>query len=64
VIIGHSKRKGYMTQCGNREWVLLIKYINITRVVLDPFVIFKGKCQMRDWWEHFDAGHIAMSLKG
>ena len=43
VIVGRGERKRYMTQCGNREWVSLIECVNITGVVLDPFVIFKGK---------------------
>jgi hypothetical protein len=43
VIVSRSKRKKYITQCGNREWVSLIKYVNILGAVLDPFVIFKGK---------------------
>jgi len=64
VIVGRGERKRYMTQCGNREWVSLIECINITGAVLDPFVIFKGKVQMRDWWDHFDCRHIAVSLKG
>ena len=64
VIVGRSERKRYMTQCGNREWVSLIECINITGAVLDPFVIFKGKVQMRDWWDHFDCGHITVSPKG
>jgi hypothetical protein len=61
VIVSRSKRKKYMTQCGNREWVSLIECVNIAGAVLDPFVIFKGKVQMRDWWDHFSSGHIAVS---
>jgi len=42
----------------------LIECINIEGAVLDPFVIFKGKLQMKDWWDHFSCGHIAVSPKG
>jgi hypothetical protein len=61
VIVSRSERKKYMTQYGNREWVSLIECVNIIGAVLDPFVIFKGKVQMRDWWDYFFSGHITIS---
>jgi hypothetical protein len=44
--------------------VSLIECVNISGAVLDLFVIFKGKVQIRDWWDHFTTGYIAVSANG
>ena len=62
VIISRRERKKYIIQYSNCEQVSLIKCVNITRSVLDPFIIFKGKVQMRDQWDHFTARHIIVSV--
>jgi uncharacterized membrane protein len=64
VIVFRLEQKKYITQCGNREWVSLIECINIVGAVLNSFVIFKGKVQIRNWWDYFATGHIAVSANG
>jgi hypothetical protein len=58
VIVLRSEQKKYMIRGGNRERVSPIECINITGEVLDSCMIFEGKVQMRDWWDHFACGHI------
>jgi hypothetical protein len=48
VIVSRGERKKYIIQYGNHEWVSLIKCVNIIGSVLNLFMIFKGKVQMRD----------------
>jgi hypothetical protein len=43
VIISKYKKKVYMTQPGDREWVSLIKCISLDGRRTQPWVIFKAK---------------------
>ena len=41
VMISKYKKKAYMTQCGNREWVSLIECVSVDGRILSPYIIFK-----------------------
>ena len=64
VIIPKKEISQYMTACGNREWVTLIEAIGLSGRSLKPWVIFKGKQQMKAWWDAFKTGHISVSENG
>jgi hypothetical protein len=40
----------FLIQLGNHEWVTSIEYINSTRWVLPPCIIFKGKVYIKGWY--------------
>lgn len=58
----------FLTQCGNREWASLIECISADGRKLEPWIIFKGKMQQKQWHDHLSeggqGGHIAISDKG
>ena len=43
MISKYEKKKAYMTQCGNRDWVSLIECVSLDGRVLPPWIILKGK---------------------
>lgn len=45
--------KMYMTQLGNREWILLIECISIDRRQTRPWVSFKRKQHQGAYYQHF-----------
>ena len=60
-------KKPHMTQCGNREWVLLLECVSATGQILKPWIIFKGKLIQKAWWDVLLAngdGHIALTENG
>lgn len=60
-----KKRKAYMTQCGNREWVSLIECVSLDGRALNPLVIFKGKLLQKAWKEALHTAiEITMSENG
>ena len=64
VTISRHQLKTSMTQLGNREWVALIECVSLDGKVIKPWVIFKGKQQMKAWREVFTNGHITLSENG
>jgi hypothetical protein len=64
VVVSRKNKKPYMTQQGKREWVSLIECISLDGRVLSPFVIFKCKALLKDWYKNFPGGHIAASNRG
>jgi len=64
VITSKHERKIYMTRPDNREWVSLMKCVSMNGKVLSPWIIFKGKLQMKAWWDVLKTGHIALSENG
>ncbi len=64
VITSKHERKIYMTRPGNQEWVSLMKCVSMNGKVLSPWIIFKGKLQMKAWWDVLKTGHIALSENG
>lgn len=60
----YEKKKAYMTQCGNREWVSLIECVSLDGRLLPPWIIFKGKQLQKAWKEALKEGEIAMSENG
>ena len=64
VIISRHQVKTYMTQPGHREWVSLIECGSLDGKIIKPWVIFKGRQQMKAWHEVFKNGHTAVSETG
>ena len=64
VMISKYEKKGYMTQPGNREWITLIECISLTRVKLNPFVIFKAKRHQDAWFKALQGVCIGLSHNG
>jgi hypothetical protein len=68
VIISRHEKKQYMTEPGNREWATLIKCILLKsgpcRPRPRPWIIFKGKQHMKQWFDAYDEAHISLSTKG
>ena len=64
VMISKYKRKAYMTQCGNREWVSLIECVSVGGRVLSPYIIFKAAVHQRAWFNAYPEAHIAISPNG
>jgi len=60
----YDKKKAYMTQYGNREWVSLIKCISMDGRYLPPWIIFKGKLIQKAWKEALKSGEITVSENG
>ena len=56
----------YKAQDGSREWVSLIECISTNGRLLPLFSIFKGKRQMKAWFDvlNEDGAHIALSENG
>jgi hypothetical protein len=48
-IISKSEKRPKSLQDGNREWVTLIECISLLGTVLSPYIIFKGKTQLKKW---------------
>ena len=63
-----TKKKAYMTQPGDREWVSLIETISIDGRVLPPWIIFKGKLYQKSWFQQLEKsdskGYIATTENG
>lgn len=51
IICSKYDLSAYKAQDGSREWVSLIEYISATGRLLSMFVIFKGKRQMKSWYD-------------
>lgn len=64
VIISRHQLKTYMAQPGNREWVSAIECVSVDGKALKPWIVFKGKLQMKSWWDVLRNGHIALSENG
>ncbi len=64
VIISKYDKNKYMTQCGNREWVSLIKCVSMDGRALKPWVIFKAKLIQKAWKESLPDGYITVSENG
>jgi hypothetical protein len=64
VIIGKNERQARFVCDDNREWVSIIEGISMGYSKLQPWVIFKGKKQQRQWWRTGYQGHIALSENG
>jgi hypothetical protein len=67
VICSHKHKKTRTTQQGSREWVSLIECISSDGRVLSPYVIFKAKHLLKDWYNEFQqdgGGTIAVSDRG
>lgn len=66
VICSKHDVHAYKAQDGSREWVSLIECISADGRLLAPFIIFKGKRQMKAWYEVLEdeAAWIAMSENG
>ena len=64
VIISRHQLKTSMTQPDNREWVALIECVSLEGKVIKPWIIFKGRQQMKAWREVFTNGHTALSENG
>ena len=66
VIILKHKKKQYMTEPGNCEWVTLIESISLIpcRRRLQPWIIFKGKQHIKQQSTIYLEAHIALSDKG
>jgi len=60
----YDKKKAYMTQCGNREWVSLIECVSMDGRSLPPWIIFKGKLIQKAWKEALKSGEITVSENG
>ncbi len=64
MISKYEKKKAYMTQCGNRDWVSLIECVSLDGRVLPPWIILKGKQIQKAWKEVLKTGEIYMSENG
>jgi hypothetical protein len=66
VIVSKHEKKQYMTEPGNREWVLLIECIPLKPSCRRPRpgFIFKGKQHQKQWYTAYNKAHIALSNKG
>ena len=64
VIISRHQLKTSMTQPGNREWVAVVECVSLDGKVIKPWIIFKGRQQMKAWREVFTNGHTALSENG
>lgn len=64
MISKYDKKKAYMTQCGNREWVSLIECVSMDGRSLPPWIIFKGKLIQKAWKEALKSGEITVSENG
>ena len=66
VLCSKHNMQTYVTQDGSREWVTLIECISVDRRLLSMFIIFKGKVQMKSWFEVLEAKEagIAVSENG
>ena len=71
-IVSKAEKRPKHTQDGNREWVTLVECVSLVGAVLSPWVIFKGKVQLKKWssklqelrkGEEFP-GHICTSVNG
>ena len=60
----YDKKKAYMTQCRNREWVSLIECVSMDGRSLPPWIIFKGKLIQKAWKEALKSGEITISENG
>ena len=63
VVCHKSNLQIYKTQDGNREWVSLIECISADERLLGLFIIFKGKRQMKAWYDVLkdEDSYIALS---
>ena len=50
VICLRKHKKTRTTQQGSREWVSLVECISSDGRVLSPYVIFKAKVLLKDWY--------------
>ena len=64
VIISRHQLKTSMTQPGNREWVALIECVSLDGKIIKPWIIFKGRQQMKAWREVSTNGHTVLSENG
>ena len=64
VMISRYKKKEYMTQPGNREWVSTIKYISVVNRLIRPYIIFKAAIHKITWFNTFPEANIAISENG
>jgi hypothetical protein len=62
VIISKYKKKVYIVQPGNQEWVSLIKCISLDGRRTQPWVIFKAKQHQERWFSALPSVYIATSL--
>ncbi len=53
--------KTHMTQCDNREWILLIECISMNERILKSWIIFKKKLQQKIWYKVLKKDHIVLS---
>lgn len=60
-IICFKHHRSLMTSDDNREWVSLIKCVNILSEVLKMWIIFKGKLQQKSWMKVINDDHIIIS---
>ena len=49
-VVEHSERPRTVIQ-GNREWVIIIKYISSKGTSIPPVVILKGKEHQAAWYQ-------------
>ena len=63
-----TKKKAYMTQPGDRDWVSLIETISLDGLALPPWIIFKGKLYQKSWYQQLEKsesrGYIATTENG
>ncbi len=64
MISKYEKKKAYITQCGNRDWVSLIECVSLDGRVLPPWIILKGKQIQKAWKEVLKTGEICRSENG
>ena len=66
VLCSKQNMQTYVTQDGSREWVTLIECISVDGRLLSMFLIFKGKVQMKSWFEILEEKEacIAVSENG
>ena len=63
IICDKADLKEFMIQDGNREWVSLIECIFMNERILDFYIIFKGKRQLKSWFNHLVDEIITTSEK-
>ena len=63
-----TKKKAYMTQPGDRDWVSLIETVSMDGRALPPWIILKGKLYQKSWFQQLEKnesrGYIATTENG
>ena len=60
VVLHRSIKEAFTSMPGNREWVTCIEAVRINGEVIPPYIIFKGKQTLSEWWEEIQSPQCSL----